>query len=235
LAWLAFLLSLFLAPTLYAMPILTKTTHPRKRRTPVWLLVLALVVLSLGTVVTWSCFKPVSLVYQGRGVGFGWAADARIGYPLRRRSGYAWANVGGSPRRGFQAARRAEDRLVWGCLDLVLSRFASLLLLVPQSPTMPILTKTTHPRQRHTPWWPLLLAVVVLVPVGVFGWSCYQPITLVWAEHEVGFGYGNAAGQAFIASTQRAPRHPAGYIPMGVRQWVAPRGSGLSFYRIWWY
>ena len=47
------------------VPILTETNHPRKRRAPVWLLILALVVLPLVGRFGWSSYRPIVL----RGTG----------------------------------------------------------------------------------------------------------------------------------------------------------------------
>jgi hypothetical protein len=36
--------------------------------------------------------------------------------------------------------------------------------------------------------WLLILAVVVLPLVGLFAWSCYHPVRLLYGPHWVGFG-----------------------------------------------
>jgi hypothetical protein len=52
------------------MPLLTEADSPRKRRTPVWVLILAAVVLLAAAVFGWSWFQPVKL-YFGE---WGWVA-----------------------------------------------------------------------------------------------------------------------------------------------------------------
>jgi len=54
------------------MPLLTETTHPRKRCALVWLLILALVVLLVVGFVGWSCYRPVAFEMAGHGVGCGY-------------------------------------------------------------------------------------------------------------------------------------------------------------------
>jgi hypothetical protein len=83
------------------MPILTETTHPRKRRTPVWLLILALVVLPLVGLFAWSWYQPVRFLYGLRGVGFG-RVTIPIGLnpPWVLQSDYAWVGIKLPEKRG---------------------------------------------------------------------------------------------------------------------------------------
>jgi hypothetical protein len=53
---------------------------------------------------------------------------------------------------------------------------------------MPILTEAAPPRKRRAPVWLLILAVVVLPPVGLFGWSCYRTVHLKHAHRWIAFG-----------------------------------------------
>jgi hypothetical protein len=53
------------------MPILTETTHPRRRRLPVWALILAVVVLPLLGVFGWSLHRPVLIDDGLRQAAFG--------------------------------------------------------------------------------------------------------------------------------------------------------------------
>jgi hypothetical protein len=53
---------------------------------------------------------------------------------------------------------------------------------------MPILTTADPPRKRHAPMWVLILAVVALPLVGVFAWSCVQPVVLDAGTKGLAFG-----------------------------------------------
>jgi hypothetical protein len=52
---------------------------------------------------------------------------------------------------------------------------------------MPLLTEATHLRKRCVTVWLLIFALVVL-PVGVVGWSCYQPVQLSLGAGAINFG-----------------------------------------------
>ena len=53
---------------------------------------------------------------------------------------------------------------------------------------MPILTEANQPRKRRASVWALILALLLLPPVGTFGWSCYQPVKFVGGGVWVAFG-----------------------------------------------
>ena len=63
------------------MPILTEANPHRKRRPPVWVVILAVVVLPLSSVFAWSCYRTVRIgdgarcVVFGRINGFDWPSD----------------------------------------------------------------------------------------------------------------------------------------------------------------
>ena len=58
------------------MRILTEADPPRKRRVPVALMILAMVVLPLMWVFGWSWIQPITLRLEGHGVGFGYGYRA---------------------------------------------------------------------------------------------------------------------------------------------------------------
>jgi hypothetical protein len=80
------------------MPILIETTHPRKRRAPVWLLILAVVVLPLVGVFAWSCVQPVVLFDGTRGVAFWHLTEAQLSGFMHRPSNYSFFR---GPNRGM--------------------------------------------------------------------------------------------------------------------------------------
>jgi hypothetical protein len=53
---------------------------------------------------------------------------------------------------------------------------------------MPLLTEADHPRKRRLLVWALIPAVVVLALVGLFGWSCVQPVRFGQRRRWVAFG-----------------------------------------------
>lgn len=63
---------------------------------------------------------------------------------------------------------------------------------------MPVLSDTEPTRKRRTSVWWLVLTVVTLPLVGVFAWSCFQPVLIPFGGWEdsnneprmnIGFGY----------------------------------------------
>jgi hypothetical protein len=83
------------------MPLLTETTHPRMRRVPVWLLMLTMVVLPLVGVVGWSCYQPLTLAYELKGIAFGRVPADHLSH-WQRVSGYAWQD---GPAYGGRAVK----------------------------------------------------------------------------------------------------------------------------------
>lgn len=66
---------------------------------------------------------------------------------------------------------------------------------------MPLLTEADPPRKRRVPVALLILAIMVLLPVGVFGWSCHRPVSVVVGSR--GIGMGRIAGEGFVRSWQQ--------------------------------
>lgn len=103
---------------------------------------------------------------------------------------------------------------------------------------MPILTQPASRSQRRLPVWALLLALVVLPLVGVFGWSCYQPVGLTLGMHEVGFGYGRKAyasslfkyGLMFSGSDSETWPKDGDVGRAEIPALLKP-----GFYYVWWY
>lgn len=92
------------------MPLLPEADPPSKRRAPVWLLILAVVVLPLVGVFGWSWFQPVTITQGKRGVAFG-----RTTYPYhrmagRRGPGFTWD---GSSRVGWMAVKLPGSETGW--------------------------------------------------------------------------------------------------------------------------
>jgi hypothetical protein len=55
-------------------------------------------------------------------------------------------------------------------------------------PAVPIVSEANQ-RERHSPVVALLLALVVLPPLGVFAWSCYEPVVLMLPGRWLWFGH----------------------------------------------
>jgi hypothetical protein len=94
---------------------------------------------------------------------------------------------------------------------------------------MPLLTEADPPRKRCAPVWALILAVVVLVPVVVIGWSCFQPIFLVFGKRKVAFGrttFPPAIESGYRRTTYFFQVTP-GYGYWGVR---LPGGPNIGWY-----
>lgn len=60
-----------------AMPFLTESESPRKRRVPAWMLILAVMVSPLLGLFGWSCYRPVFLDVQGKGITVGYYRNER--------------------------------------------------------------------------------------------------------------------------------------------------------------
>lgn len=73
------------------MPLLTATDPPRQRRVPVWMLILALVVLPLVGLFAWSCYQPVRLVVNSRGIAFGRFSEDDLRQEPTGIPGYGWS------------------------------------------------------------------------------------------------------------------------------------------------
>jgi hypothetical protein len=106
---------------------------------------------------------------------------------------------------------------------------------------MPFLTETSQPRMRHLPVWLLILAVGIL-PLGVFAWSCYRPITLEVGVHGVGLGGGQAASDLLMqryanAALASFPGTPLSGLVPRTREWGVklPSVFGRKYYHVWWY
>jgi hypothetical protein len=92
---------------------------------------------------------------------------------------------------------------------------------------MPILTETTPSRKGRAPVWLLIIALVVLPPMAVLGWSCYQPVTFVLDDHCFGFGYGTPSYRAYMSALNTAH-----YTSQGHRNYKVFFNYA---YRIWWW
>lgn len=100
---------------------------------------------------------------------------------------------------------------------------------------MPILAETAHTRKRRLPVWALILAVVVLLPVVVFWWSCYQPVSIHLPGRGIGFGYGlRAQEQAGRDMNANAQRRVGKFFPPGttLRQALFQRSEDIEYFRI---
>jgi hypothetical protein len=88
------------------MPILTETTHLRKRHAPVWLLILAVVVLPLVGLFAWSFYQPVILSYQMSGIAFGRISKEALRPPRSLKPNYFWVDfkLPGGKETGWYAA-----------------------------------------------------------------------------------------------------------------------------------
>jgi hypothetical protein len=84
------------------MPILRETDPLRKRRTPVWLLVLAVVVLPLVGLFAWSFHRPVQLLHGRRGILFGRVPINAGGYSSPRGQSYVWGTIPAYELRYFK-------------------------------------------------------------------------------------------------------------------------------------
>jgi hypothetical protein len=89
------------------MPILTETTHPRKRRVAVWLPILAVVGLLLVGLFGWSWYEPVSIGQgTGKSLDFGYYRDLMPrtdSYitPDWRMGRFAFMKPGSNPGEGY--------------------------------------------------------------------------------------------------------------------------------------
>ena len=98
---------------------------------------------------------------------------------------------------------------------------------------MPILTEAAPPRKRRLPVWGLALAVVVLLLVGLFGWSWWSPVYFELGGHALGFGYDEPAlAGYYLRPGQDLSQLDSSRIPGKV--------TGFSFgeaeyYVFWWY
>ena len=111
--------------------------------------------------------------------------------------------------------------------------------------SMPILGEADSLRKRRLPVASVIFAVVVLLLVGLIGWSCYRPIELPLSNHGVAFGHGYWEPPLLID-----PKHPlessvhpgAQHVPcqgveISVRHGVPlvrPFESGNGFWICWW-
>ena len=61
-----------------------------------------------------------------------------------------------------------------------------------------IVSEESRPLRRRAHWWLLALALVALVPVGLFAWSWYEPVSVRIGPHRLTFGalYGNVSSLA---------------------------------------
>jgi hypothetical protein len=63
---------------------------------------------------------------------------------------------------------------------------------------MPIVTEESQPKRRRGHGWVLALALVALLPVGLFAWSWYEPVAVQVGSHRLVSGamYGNVSSRA---------------------------------------
>ena len=71
------------------MPLRTETDPPRKRRLPVALAILAVVVLPLVALFAWSLYSPITVGESPRQVTFGHYPDSALGPTKTNSAGYA--------------------------------------------------------------------------------------------------------------------------------------------------
>jgi hypothetical protein len=87
------------------MPLLTETTHARKRRAPVWLLILVVMALLLLLLVFgWSWHRPVYLkVGVRQGIALGCFSDAHVRGLLPSSPRHRWKayKLPGGPQAGY--------------------------------------------------------------------------------------------------------------------------------------
>ena len=107
---------------------------------------------------------------------------------------------------------------------------------------MPLRTEADPPRQRRAPVALLILVVAVLLVVGAFGWSWFQPVALRIGGRELEFGYGSRTQPIYLIDdgypTPRGElndsfgpltlRPPSGHINV-------PVPFTTETYWIWWY
>jgi hypothetical protein len=89
------------------MPILPATQPREKRRTPVWMLILAVVGLPPVGLFAWSCYRVVGLELAGHGVGFGHTYEAPPGgknWGTQRNNSWVAVKLPGGSRTGWYAA-----------------------------------------------------------------------------------------------------------------------------------
>jgi hypothetical protein len=92
------------------MPLLTEATHPRKRRAPVWLLVLAVVVLPLVGLFGWSWSQLIDLGPPDLGVAFGCLNEETTRAAGASGANYAWE---GDLIHGFWTFRLPGKEAGW--------------------------------------------------------------------------------------------------------------------------
>jgi hypothetical protein len=91
---------------------------------------------------------------------------------------------------------------------------------------MPIPTQTGPRGKRSATVWGILPAVVVSLLLGVFAWSCVEPVVLGTPTYWLTFG----------GSPRLLRGFPPPYPPLGFGYWHCklPGGSGTGWYQVTW-
>lgn len=68
---------------------------------------------------------------------------------------------------------------------------------------MPLVQECIEQKERHSPWWVVPLLLLAIAPIGLFGLSFYQPVTIPLGTHE--FAMETVPTMMSVFDWQKAP------------------------------